>query len=526
MPVESPATISYANLPASSIVAASFTLSRGVSPSIATIRTADNAGFVDATGTMTLSHRGSSASFASCAVVSGSRRAFVDRNGRWLWEFEVADRRRIWDRLRVDGAFNTRLADCRVRADSRWLGEKKTLRQLAAYVLDAMVETAYDIADVPDNIYPPVSWKQTSVSAALADIAEQAGCVVCLGLDNRVRIKQRGVGAAMPAQTTALFASHAWTPSAPAGVTAYAGPSRVHASLDLEPVGLESDGTGDVKPIADLSYVPAGGWSTQHPESFAGVAAASRPMAMQSVWRWYRVAVPTSGLTIPGVGFSIASLAQILPLEPNVLGTAAMLPGGALGDVPAWVSGIVYQLGDLPVNAASRFVNSDFELERERGIVRFPYPVYKLNGSGMPTAADLSLTVSFRVREASGAWLRRSVRSTLSGGTDADFTMAVPHLHDVIGSPTNTWSAVETELQSHADAIARSLAATSCDDNWFEGLQFVSPDGAIAQVGWQLGAARPALTRICRGFEADIHQPREHARAAREQSRHLWEARR
>jgi hypothetical protein len=104
--------------------------------------------------------------------------------------------------------------------------------------------------------------------------------------------------------------------------------------------------------------------------------------------------------------------------------------------------------------------------------------------------------------------------------------MAVPHLHDVIGSPTNTWSAVETELQSHADAIARSLAATSCDDNWFEGLQFVSPDGAIAQVGWQLGAARPALTRICRGFEADIHQPREHARAAREQSRHLWEARR
>lgn len=523
MPTESPATFTYANLPASSVVAASFTLSRGVTPSIATIRTADNAGFVDATGTLTLSHRGSSMSLANCAVVVGSRRAFCDRNGRWLFEFDIADRRRLWQHKLIDGRFNTRLPDCRVRLDSRWPGEMKTLRQLASYVLDAMGETAYDVTDVPATLYPPVDWRQCSASAALDRIADIAGCVVCLGVDDRVRLKRRGSGASMPGAGTALFAAHPWTPASPAGVTAYAGPTRVQATLLLEPVGMESDATRAIKPIADLSYAPAAGWSTQHPESFAGVSPSSRPYAMQSVWRWYRVAVPEAGLSIPGVVTPITSLAQILPLHPTLVDTAATLPGDALGEISAYVTGTVYQLGDLPVNADARYVNSDFTLDCQRGLVCFPYPVYKLNGSGMPTAADLSLTVSFHVRQANGEHLRRSVRSTLSGGVDADATIVVPHLHDVVGCSTNSWTTIEAELLGHADAIAMSMAATTCDDNWFEGLQFLSPDGAIAQVGWRCGAAKPSMTRVCRGVEADIFQPREQARRARVRVDYLWE---
>jgi hypothetical protein len=82
----------------------------------------------------------------------------------------------------------------------------------------------------------------------------------------------------------------------------------------------------------------------------------------------------------------------------------------------------------LPFDVATMVTNAGGETHRQRphaGIterprVAFPTAVYKLNGSGVPTSADLTLTVSFHVRQASGELFAAACRSTLFGGADAE----------------------------------------------------------------------------------------------------------
>jgi hypothetical protein len=517
------AAMTYGNLDPELILAGSFVFSRGVSPSVAVLRALPTPDLVDAIGTLTLTFNGATISFPGCKLLAdGARRSmFRERGGRWSMEYLIADRRWAWKHRRVDGLFNQRLPDCRLLEVPELPLRKRSARQLAALLLDALGETGYDVSHLPDTAWPRLELRDNSIGGQLESLAETFGCVVVLGIDNVVRILRRGQGDTLPLGDTTFFDSVSWKSAGPAAVKLRARPTRVQAKLKLEPVAVEEDGS--VVAVDDASYAPAAGWESQWPDAFAGVAEADRHLAFRSVWRWFRVIGAEDGsLDIPDVPFTLGSITQILPLEKTLLDTAEQRDG-VLGSVPCYLEGAIYQQGDLPEVAPSRRLNIDFEIDAENGLVKLPYPVHSLGTDGRPAAPELYLTTSFCVRQASGEHWMAAATAAVPGGAGPTIEASCPHLWSVVGCATNTASAVDAELQVYAQSLAASLAPADCDDMAYDGLVAIQIDGAIAQVHWHMPFGSPAYTRAGRNVEIDSFTPAAAQRRDRERVLQLWE---
>lgn len=70
----------------------------------------------------------------------------------------------------------------------------KSPQQLAKLCLDALGETNYDVSELPDTARPYVHWDEVRPAEALARLCDQFGCRVVLGVDDRVYVRQVGVG--------------------------------------------------------------------------------------------------------------------------------------------------------------------------------------------------------------------------------------------------------------------------------------------------------------------------------------------
>lgn len=519
------ALMSYGNLDPETILAGSFTFARGVTPSLAVLRVLANDNFVDQVGTLSLKFDGNTISFPGCKLVEegGRRRVQRDRGGRWTMEYLIADRRWKWQHVRIDGSFNKRLPDGRLRDIPELPLYKRSARQLAALLLDTLGESGYDVSEMPDDAWPPMLWHSQPVAGQLESLAEMFGCVVVLGLDDRVRLRRFGQGADLPVDDRSMFTSTPWTPAAPAEISLGMAPTRVQAILKLEPVAGEPDGS--VVAVDDASYIPAGGWESQWPDAFPGVSEDDRHLAFMSVWRWFRVVGAEDGsLDIPGVPFKLDSIEQILPLRDTLLDTAEQRPG-VLGAVPCYLEGEIYQQGDLPVVAPFRRLNTDFTLDRENGIVKLPYPLYSLGSDGLPRAPELYLTTSFEVRLLDGEWWKNFQVKSVPGGSGPAIQKVCSYLWDVVGCSTNSTSVINAEMQSVALAIATSLSPSVCDDMTYDGFVALELDGAIAQSHWEMPHREPAFTRIGRNVEVAASGPSHDERRTRERLRQLWEER-
>src|SRR5574341_1011890 len=348
------------------VVSATYTLSHGITPGVATIECAPQFGFVGAGGTLLFTFGPFNVAFAGCKVDTFSFR-FTDQGQ--IWALQIFDRRWKWAFGEVWGRFNVRLPDESVDSLTA-----RTPQELAAYLLDAMGEIGYEVTQLPNDTRPEVEWEAANPAQELADLCEKLGCHVVLTLGGYVQICQIGVGAAL--DTTVDVLQNSLTidpPERPDSLKVVCGKTRYEAVLRLEAVGLDTDGT--VKPIDSLSYTPTGGWSVVKPDGFLQVAAGeARELAKATVFRWYRItdrspADSNQPLSLPDYG-EVFNYRDLLPLEDGLIESYQDTSGNVKAE-EAIITGDFWdgQLGYT--NLVGQRYKGDFSIHGEDGIIEF-----------------------------------------------------------------------------------------------------------------------------------------------------------
>lgn len=488
----------------SAIVGARFTLSRGIAPSVCHLRIVPQAYLDKTPTTLTFHYEGRSVSFSQCAIDTAHIRFRMGRTGI-LQDLKIYDRRWKWRYGRISGTYNQRSCSGRPAAPL------VNLKQLVDLCFAALGETA-DTSVLPTDVYPAVAWRDVRPDLQIAWLCELVGCVVCLGIDDAVRVCKIGNGIPLPAGgVTLIERARVNTYVIPSQIVAGLGPTIFQGFLELEPVGLDVDGV--IKPINLLSYRPSGGWQTQWWGSFPDVAANRRHLAFKSVWRWYRI----KGTVPSGVNGGATGLDSI-----ELLNALVEDAGGVCH--PPVIRGTFWPYSDHKINVTNAMYSGEFTLNTHTKCVEFEYPVIQWSGSSSssstPLAATLKLGTGFMVRDASGTFLTREVSLAVpgSGVVTKPRVVKMPWIRDtqILEAVYNgTAYNATAEVNAILNHVLGAYNAKEFEEQVYNGLEPISPDGAIAQVKLVGGFRRPVITRASRNFEFDIytngHQQRRQA---------------
>lgn len=412
----------------------------------------------------------------------------------------LLDRRWRWKYLKISGRYNIHMADGTIQS-----GTEKSIRELAVLLMDAMLETTYDVSVLPTDVFPEVDWTYDTAAIELSRMCEECGCDISLNWDDSVSIVQLGVGAALPINDDLQDATvKADPPEGPDKLTLVCGESQFQARLELTAVALDTD--GKIKKIDDptLSYLPATGWGDIGDEHFfrdlknSGRTEEQVDLAMLTVFKWYQIKqVSTGTLTIPGYG-TITDIAQILPINDWLVDTFTSPVGNRLTNKPAVIYGKFLltgdPFGDRNSDACSKYPG-DFVLDGFNGIVKLASRAIKYSDPvGTILPADLFLEASFGVRDST---THQQVRKTY------DFTFQPGPLTETVsaeelglkvratyssGVCTSVASTVtnETVLAAEANRIltlaSQRFSTAIYGSGKYRGLQALQTDGTIRQV--------------------------------------------
>ncbi len=364
------------------LLSASITLTHGIAPSVAQLSIAPQASYPDEHGTLQFSYDGLEVEFPNCKI----DHATVQRGtGGEVCSLSILDRRWRWRSGRIPGTYNARRDDNSLqKGENGSIDTERTPRQLATLCLQAMGETDFDVADLPNDARPSIEWDGVVPAEALAALCDQFGCRVVLQLDNSVALRRVGTGATIPSGGEIQRSPTVNTPELPDKLTVVGGPTRFQVDFPLEAVGLTGDegASGNLlAPIEVLDYTPSNGWGTSDPPYFHQVDAEYRALAVKSVFRYYRIKTP---LAVPGYegpsGNQVDRLGQILPIEDTQV--AQVGENGQLTSQPAVVYGVWHDGGLAMANRMDALT-----------------PLEGLEGSG--AGGDLSPSL----RDRSGSWL-------------------------------------------------------------------------------------------------------------------------
>ena len=510
------------------MIGATFTLSHGITPSSALITTIPQPRLLPDIGTLTFSFRGVRIQFEDCAVDRASLR--IGPGGQ-IWTLRILDRRWKWQFGSISGRYNAREADTTIKA-----GTERSPKVLAVMLLNAMGEThistdSSEVGDIPTNTRPFVDWRDANPAQELATLCEQLGCRIVLGTDDRVRIWRIGNGKLLPANGLEMNATFNFDSKIrPDAIKIVAGPTVVESKLLLEAVGLETDGS--IQLVDELSYRPAGGWASEHHITFGNVNDFDRPLAKQSVWKWYRVKSQADGsLTVPGdvrtrsYPDGIKLRDERLPVTRN---------DGLTVSPFARVEGTFYPGGQDEANTAAGTVyDGRFKVDSDRGLVVFDGPVIA-RGVGNATAEPiLFLTTTYTVidpdtfQEERPFWHQPLGKSRGTGDQverHDDLFITIKQTYTGVATAGQVVTNAKQFSQDAArlvDQFARQYELDPAGDVQYAGVVPISPDGAIQQVGWTVGYGKPAVTRASRNAEFDRFAPSFAAKRQGERIRDL-----
>lgn len=379
-----------ATFPGLQITRADFLFTHGINPSVAVayaVAVAPGAAY----GDLVFSCNGEALlTFKDCAIEQSTLTPPITKRG-FRMRIAIVDRRWKWRYQYVSGRYNVRKSDSTVREDT-----EKTYRELLEIVLEALGEADYEIVLPEENLEAPaVEWYKERADLQLAWLCDRIGCLIVLGLDNRIYIGPNGMGPIYPPNGLE-FEPYIDTYPAdhPAEVHAVFAPTRFQMKVQLEAVGLDTDGA--VKPIDELSY--AVDWESEIPGVWGSVPdGEERQLARDTVYRWFRVKeFAGGGLDLPVDEYTISEIDDILPILPGLV-TASE------NNYPTrpFVDGYFFNSDLKGINeeedAFARWDDA-FVLDYEHGIVKFPYPVYKVTSAGARTIPELYLNCAFEAR--------------------------------------------------------------------------------------------------------------------------------
>jgi hypothetical protein len=498
------------------IISASISFTHGITPSMATLEIAPQRNFTAQIGTLRFFDGQTTIEFKNCALDTNT----FERDDRgFVWKLSVHDRRWKWTQSGGGGAQcgyqNLRKDDNTIIAST-----KTGLRDLVKACLDNMEEEGYDVSSIPNDVYPQVTWDFALPAQALASLCEEAGFYVVLGLDDRVRICKIGNGNNLPITPDVTHNSLALTiPTGPDEIRIVCGPDRFQADLELEAVGIEDDSRGTIKPIDQLTYKPAGGWSgktTSFKEVLGnGSEAEIRRwnLAQQSVWKWYRIKLP---ITVPGYvdasGKKDASITEMwqLKLEDEQVATTNGKDEKERGNLPAvvygeWFKGLDGSYNNTPSrhnDLQSSVESISWSLDKKNGVVKFSEPVYANDddhidlGELYPVSAILWLRTAFTLLDEKTGSPVRSYYKQRTGnnlGTMPRYEIIndlvvwhlpeYDHLYgDSIKKITDNWKDVQKECQVYWLQIAKQYQSYTPQTVHYNGLKRINLDGAIQHI--------------------------------------------
>lgn len=514
----------YIEFPGLFITQAEMTLSHGVSPSQCVL-TCVPTGMPVNVGQLNFYLDGMLAfSFPDCAIdQSLVARPQTHRGARSV--VRVLDRRWKWKGKRVDGRYNIRCPDSRPHT-----GTEATYKELLEKLLESLGESDYELQLLyPDLNGPTVHWSGAHPDLELAKLVDEIGAVVFLGLDNRVHITMDGQGT--PVQTTGRE-RHQEDPvlrqTFPYWAQTTFGLNRYQSKLKLEAVGL--DNTGEVLPIDSLSYKPSGGWASQVPGIYNNVTdVRDRELARQTVYKWYRVkSQADDSVTLPGRQETITSISDILPLLPELIMPQYRAQKDAPQDWENWppatptVEGYFWNnditgLPEIGDNANPEYAKWDdsFELDLERGIVKFSQFVFLVESGGHQKEAELYLECAYSARPAPDSpeyyWNYRQQTGASKDESTGTAEVRRPDMFRYIATRYKANSADEDDYvtnqedidkygQQMTESFAQHYLPIPHSNMQWVGILPIAPSGRVHQVRWTAGAGA-AMTYACSNTE-------------------------
>ncbi len=519
------------------IQSGSFNYTRGVSPSRATLTIAPQGGLDAEVGTLIISFAGLGGAsegihFRDCRIDENSYRR--NRQGA-IWQLSILDRRWKWTRRGgggfISGRYNRRKPDGTLVASS----EKKP-QELATLLLDKMDEKDYDVADLPDDPRPLVDWDYDLPAEALAELCDLLGYSVILDYDNKVKIRQNGVGSVLPDGGVMEHSLTITLPAAPEHLRIVTAPIKFQGDFLLDAVGQDVDGS--VQKINDLSYKPEGGWGHSDPPYETDVLTnhgkQAQGLAQRTVFRWYRIDAP---FVVPFFG-TVNTLDQVLPLLPHQVQTK--LDNGVEKRWPPLVYGKWFEaldakfgntvLGTTPYDEREtddpdpQLYPYAYTIDVTRGIVKFSQAVFsnlmpsKKEVNRVEAIMRLRIAVNVRWRDdwsQARATFQWPVEDGLERTLDrvylheefgieywprytADFTQAVEH---------SNFETVKVEARHYFDAAVREYKIEVPITAKYAGIWKIPLDGAIQHVQFSVGL-KGATTRASHSTEmVDIVVP-------------------
>src|SRR5262249_10682006 len=135
---------------------ASITCVHGISPSVAVLTIVPQPGLTTEIGSLRFEFDSLVLEVPDCKVDQGS----IERNaGGEIWRLSILDRRWRWRFGRISGSYNVRRDDSSLkRGENGTIDTERTPQELASLCLQAMGESDFDVADLPNATRPSIEW--------------------------------------------------------------------------------------------------------------------------------------------------------------------------------------------------------------------------------------------------------------------------------------------------------------------------------------------------------------------------------
>jgi hypothetical protein len=421
------------------------------------------------------------------------------RGGRREFVISIRDRRQAWAGASISGRYNRRYRDNSIAGAT-----KKRAGEIAGLCLAAAGEPSGSAPDL-GNVYPECDWASESVTKALDQVLSYVPSQVCRTKTDSYEIIRTDEGDDINDSWPLTAPNYlADIDSGPKTLKAICGKSWFGCKLELEAVGLDTD--GNYKLWDDLSYTPAGGWAAEWPTLFSGVNPGYRSwLALNTVGRCYRVKVPQTLPFTDGNGNTIVLTSrESIDLDPY------RLMFGEQDPAPCYVNGTFWPYTDHPYNTENcPVVACDFELDNVNKLVRFAQPIFKFDSC--IAAADLYLHTSFHIRGADGTWVRDTFERDRGDG-QGEWRLELPFLWRAaaqayvdcgVSGNSDNQATLQAEAEAYLDLWeAHFNAVKDKRDVTVPGIHPVSLSGKIAMLQYRVGRGLPPKTRILRNYEA------------------------
>lgn len=421
------------------------------------------------------------------------------------------DRREFWHGKAIDGRYNIRDAEGEIIQST-----EKTPQQLAQLLFEAMGEPFANVSALPNSDRPEVNWECAPAASELEELCSRYACVPGLDIStNTAGIFVESQGSPLPNNLDVRWFHETLSGVLPNRIEACAGYVQIQSKLQLEPV-LE-DTNGEFQTADDVDYAPDGGWAGNvsdledplQPDN-PNFSEENRARAKQ-LWKLWRVVGFADGSLDPQIEglLPVNDVGELLPLSDRLLARYHAEDGEVGRD--AYLVGTA-SLGHDPDTPAANTdegtrIPVEFTIDGETGIIKTSVPVPKTDDLEF-AAADLWVVCTHMIRHPDLHQYTRYVRFLQPGGVGGVYTARRPDIipqfvveygtgenHTVVQGVTDNADAVnqllDDEIALHVARLSPQLATVV----EYNGVQPISPDGAIGYVLWMLDCERRPVSK-------------------------------